>query len=344
MSQALVSSRTWFCSFGVLLAACGGADGAEQVTADIDADRMEIVGGVPDRGRDTAVIAIDVGGEGLCSGTLIAHDVVLTARHCVSRTSRYVECPPTAPQIFGERRADSLRILVGEDSLHFEERARGRRILVPSTQVLCGADIALVLLDRLIAAPTPLEVQPYGMAKGEFIRAVGYGKGGNDGSAGVKLLRTHIPVMDTNGTEFVVGRATCQGDSGGPAINEETGEVVGVVSRGGPSCDATSAQNIYTRTDAFASLIEEAMTAEPAPGTVKATTLDAGTRRTGASSKKPASDVGGACSNAVDCSAGVCVTDQGRTYCSRPCGTQDRCPTNFVCIRPRAGDSVCVSR
>src|SRR5436190_21433416 len=44
------------------------------------ADRVEIIKGVPDRGRDPSVVAIDIGGEGFCSGALVSPRLVLTAR------------------------------------------------------------------------------------------------------------------------------------------------------------------------------------------------------------------------------------------------------------------------
>ena len=56
--------------------------------------------------------------------------------------------------------------------------------------------------------------------------------------------------------EFEVDQATCRGDSGGPAIDAATGEVVGVVSRGG-SCSA-SGNHVYTRVDAYARLAAQA--------------------------------------------------------------------------------------
>jgi secreted trypsin-like serine protease len=52
--------------------------------------------------------------------------------------------------------------------------------------------------------------------------------------------------------EFEVDSATCRGDSGGPAIDVRTGEIVGVVSRGG-SCSATG-NHVYTRVDAYSNL------------------------------------------------------------------------------------------
>ena len=81
---------------------------ADAPDASLEVDSTEIVSGVADRGRDPAVIAIDIGGEGLCSGTLIAPRVVLTARHCVSVTSEGVSCPAQGAQISSNRSPKSL--------------------------------------------------------------------------------------------------------------------------------------------------------------------------------------------------------------------------------------------
>ena len=65
--------------------------------------------------------------------------------------------------------------------------------------------------------------------------------------------------------EFEVDAATCKGDSGGPAIDVRTGEIVGVVSRGG-SCDAAG-NHVYTRVGGFVSLVQLAFATarQPAP-------------------------------------------------------------------------------
>ncbi len=142
--------------FGVLALGTGGcnahASGASGAVP-IEVDEAEVVAGVADNGRDPAVlalVAVDSGSDALCTATLIAPDVVLTARHCVSFTVDPIACPSTEKQVLGERPPSSLRVLVGDDVSTAREAASGVSVVVPPGDALCDADIALVLLDRPI--------------------------------------------------------------------------------------------------------------------------------------------------------------------------------------------------
>jgi len=221
----------------------------------VNADSVEIVHGVPDRGRDPAVVAIDIASEGLCSGTLIADNAVLTARHCVAKTAERIGCPSPEPHVLEDRLPSSLRVFAGEQLPNLQFVATGRKIVAPPGASLCDADIAVLLLDRRVTGIQPLGVSERGVAQGDHVRAVGFGRRGDSASAGTKLLRDHVPVVATSAAEFLVGEATCSGDSGGPAIDEESGRIVGVISRGGPTCEGKEVHNVYTRADTFLGLL-----------------------------------------------------------------------------------------
>lgn len=332
--KAVFSRQGLLSSFAVALSlvACSSPDSPP--TSSVDVDQVEVVRGVADRGQDPAVVAIDIGERELCTGALVAPGVVLTARHCVAQTSESVACPPSGRQVGAARRPDSLAIMVGDAIATAKVRAHGAEIVAPSGDVLCGADVALVVLDQPIDDVEPLAVRAHGVAKGDRVRAVGFGRAHDGAPAGVKLLRDHVLVLDTTDTEFFVGQATCQGDSGGPALDESTGEIVGVVSRGGPSCDSSGAHNVYTRADAFRALVDDAIAKAARHAGPMHGHRDAGKH-------KPSSDLGATCQHGSDCAAGVCVTAGAKRYCSRACDPQDKCPTHFACRATRGG-RVCV--
>ncbi len=303
-------------------------------------DVVEIVNGVADRGRTPSVVALLVGGDGVCSGTLIAPNAVLTARHCVARTKTEVECPAKGPHITSDRNPETLSVLVGESVSEGAWAASGAELFVPDANVLCDADIAIVVLDRVVPGVAPLAVRKKGVSLGERIRAVGFGKKGDLGGAGEKVLRDYVRVDEVTPQEFMVAEATCQGDSGGPAIDMTTGEVIGVVSRGGPSCEGADVHNIYTRVDAYANLIGSALA--KARDKLKDTPKpDAGANST-LPAPKPAPDVGENCGAADECAAGICVHEGAEAYCSRPCGSGLRCPTHFHCGKV-SDKSVCLA-
>ena len=217
-----------------------------------------MVSGVNDNGRDPAVVALDVGADSLCSGTLIAPDVLLTARHCVSITADTIACPATGPQVTGERPPSSLRVLSGDKVQTAREVARGTAVVLPPATSSATRTSHWSSSTRP-STSTRCDVSTTGVTAGNHVTSVGYGRKADGNPPGTKLFREHVEVLSTTAWEFLVGEATCQGDSGGPALDETTGDIVGIVSRGGPTCDGPGAHNVYTRTDAFQSLINEAL-------------------------------------------------------------------------------------
>ena len=142
--------------------------------------------------------------------------------------------------------------------------ARAVRTLHPAGRVLCDSDVAFLVLDRSVANGTVLSMRLHAPVEtGDVVVPVGFGGGplnivGPQGRAlQSTVLATGPSANAATGAvlgprEFEVDRATCRGDSGGPAIDVTSGEIVGVVSRGG-SCSARGNQRLPASTRTTAS-------------------------------------------------------------------------------------------
>jgi hypothetical protein len=288
-----------------------------------------VVHGAPDHGRHPGVVALlvtDGGSSLLCSGALVAQSVVLTARHCVAHLrSESMSCPASSPQVGATRDPRSIAVVSGDDADASPLLARGAEIVTTPGSSLCEEDIALVRLDRAVTgiAPIPIGRRRTPLRDGRIV-AVGYGQSARGVGAGLRRFRIDVPIVDVSAHEFVVGESTCSGDSGGPALDEDSGEILGVVSRGNVQCAGIDAHNVYTRVSPFLDAIDRL--APP----------------TGSTPKPPATDMGDSCTVGVSCSSGVCVLENGKGYCSRQCGGADgRCPSGYRCGPSNAGTEVC---
>lgn len=290
------------------------------------ADFAPDLAGVPDRGRDPSVLALRFGEEETCTGTLVAPDILLTSRACVSKPSP--ECP--APL----RDARTLDVWNGEDLEHASVAGHGLRILVPNET--CEADLAMVILDREIPGIHTSSFRRYGPHEGERVRAIGFGDD-------ARLLRDHANVRTTSGRLFTVGEHPCIGQ-GHVALDEDTGEIVGVLAHFS-SCEEPP---IYVRTDAFLSFVEDALLQSGEAARVQkaamkdASAPDAWTPKKLSKSEKPTKDFGSACDRGTDCAAGVCVTEKSGRYCSRSCDFTDKCPYGWRCVSVDASRKACI--
>jgi hypothetical protein len=275
--------------------------------------------GIPDPGDDPAVVAIEVGGSSTCNGALSAPDVVLTAGRCLADAMPPTSCPTGA--MARVRSPPQIRILTSDSGAAGRQRASARDLLVTGDDATCRTQLGFVFLDGPIDDVVPLSVRATGAAKGDHLRTVGFEPAG-DGSTLSKLVRDHLRVLGVTDTELQIAEP-CAQIEGGTAIDEASGEIVGIALRPGDgACDSMGSSEVYARTDGFLMRIGEALSRSQF-----ALTSTKGKQRT----KKGPIDLGANCARGADCAAGVCVEKPEQEYCSRTCEPHDRCPIHFVC-------------
>jgi hypothetical protein len=211
--------------------------------------RQDIKGGERDSTNSWAVGLFSTSSGGVCSGTLIAPNLVLTAQHCVSQIeSEQVICGQTS---FGQTHAASSTFVTTEPFLtrDGDNYTVAREILVPDgTGDMCGEDIALIILRTKIPSSEATPIEPRldePVVRSEVYSAIGFGHVGDGSGAGVRRILEDLSIQcegsncqswtSVQSTEFLGDEGTCQGDSGGPAIDDQ-GRVLGALSRGAAGC------------------------------------------------------------------------------------------------------------
>lgn len=228
----------------ILIASCLVEDGS--TSRDVGAASEALVGGSADD-TDTGVVFVFSGTSG-CTGVLIAPNVVLTARLCVSDPAS--GGPGGSP--FGTPRPAGDFQVVADQSIQSATLVRGvTDVRVPSTaNDLYDSNVAVLLLDEpfLLSESAPFEPR-FGQAPqlGETYRLVGYGStcaSCSDGDERRRLDDLQIacvtgcgydPPYDEHNWHGAGG--LCSGDAGTPALDSQD-RVIGLGWAGAHDCGA----------------------------------------------------------------------------------------------------------
>jgi len=335
-----------------LVVACGGAPEGSATTG--EGASAIIRGEASTDAQNAVVLLVTLGDSGIgqCTGTLIAPNLVLTARHCVSATrDEGVACrddgtPIAGGKITRDKVPSSIYVITGLDRpTRPEAQGQGAKLFVSSSDNLCNNDIALVLLkapvkDAMIA---PIRLDAPANVD-ETLTAVGWGVTEKTPETRVRMQRTGVPITavgsnqktQTGPNEFSVGESICSGDSGGPAFSETGGGIIGVVSRGGngtqptsnpaSSCLGSYASNIYTGLNGFRDLILDAFAEAGAEPWLE-----------GEGDPRLAKD-GEACTEAAACRSNACLSGK----CTPSCAKKD-CSAGLTCQDSGGVAKVCLT-
>jgi hypothetical protein len=179
-----------------------------------------------------AVVRVESSRGELCSGVLIAPDVVLTAAHCVADQARY--------RVMSQYvRSSGVRAAAAAMHPDFVPGT------TPRTQP--GIDLALLLLENPLGAPhVPLDLSRVSsISEGETLTLLGFGISRETAKRTARTLRQArllaVGLLQVaNKVQVVVdpvtlgetpGSGACRGDSGGPVLRTASSlQLVGIVS------------------------------------------------------------------------------------------------------------------
>jgi hypothetical protein len=283
-----VSYRRWLgIALALSCASCG------EVPERSGTSRQPVISGELSSAADDAVVLLRTdrpAGTSVCSGSLLAPNLVLTARHCIvaEYPADNIHCNPdgtldmpSGGQLGPSVAPSAVNLFTGADVAPDgvfpggDPAAIGAQILTTTWPAICRDDIALVVLDRALdQAPGTLDI-PAQVRPSQQVSVVGYGAT-ESSDADAKYSPRHrrdgvrVAYVGTLPDTFVLPRSVCKGDSGGPALDAATGAILGVFSMGFPgddvaACSSDTALNYFVQVNRYESLLRDGFDAAGQP-------------------------------------------------------------------------------
>lgn len=361
LAAVLISTPIFAPAFG-----CGSPTGSRE---HVGTTHEAIVGGESSPAADDFVVFLTHLGapSSTCGGTLLAPNLVVTAKHCVYEYAEnpsicdgsglpaaggggggYVGAPIKLTELgfFGGADAKN-RLVNGKEA----PAAVGAKVIDDKSVYLCSHDLAYVVLDKPMAglpigklrlgerpkADTPITVAGWGAVE-ERIKPLFRQRRSN-------MIITRVgPVAPNTGSvgprTFESGPGPCSGDSGSPAFFLETGTALGVTARGLDFVDSDPISPCApsTVTTVFVSIVDFPLELREAFAAAKAEPWLEGATGPGFRRYHEA------CASDLECEGGRCVKGTCNVDCkgttanvAKDCPTGHTCGENGLCaVTPSA--------